>query len=295
MVDKPLKGAASSLGSGGGAAAAPAPETSGTEAAGAGKRRSDRVMLSIPIEVTATDLAGRRFTEPSRTEMVSRHGASIVLSKVVSLQQPIRLRRRALDEDVSGRILGQLGIRSDGPVYGVAFATDAPNFWGISFPPPASETDGLPRVLLMCSGCLRQRIFALNEIEFRVFETNQRLSCPCETCDKMTAWTPVPDGSSGAVAIPQKGPQDRQFQRTKVKMMACIQEQGSEADAVQVLDVSRGGISFLSKRAYEKDGWINVAVPYTPGTANIFVAGMIARKQAAEDGYYEYGVKYVKG
>ena len=78
-------------------------------------------------------------------------------------------------------------------------------------------------------------------------------------------------------------------------MMACIQGHGSKGDEVQVLDVSRGGISFLSKHVYEKDSWINVSVPYTPGTANIFVASMIVRKQAVQDGYYEYGVKYVKG
>jgi len=78
-------------------------------------------------------------------------------------------------------------------------------------------------------------------------------------------------------------------------MMACIQGHGSQGDIVQVLDVSRGGISFLSRQIYEKNTWINVAVPYTPGTANIFVAGMIARKQPSEDEYYEYGVKYVKG
>jgi len=295
MADEPLESGGSSLGTAGGAAAAAAPESTGPEAMGAGRRRSDRVMLSIPIDVTATDLSGMRFTESSRTEMVSRHGASIVLSRAVSLEQVITLRRRVVDEDLRARVLGQLGIRSEGPVYGVAFATDAPGFWGISFPPPASATDGLPRVLLMCSGCFRQKIFALNEIEFRVFEANQRLSCSCETCDRMTTWSPVPDGISGDGAPPTKGPQDRQFQRTKVKMMACIQGHGAEGDIVQVLDVSRGGISFLSKRIYEKDTWINVAVPYTPGTANIFVAGMIARKQPSDDEFYEYGVKYVKG
>jgi hypothetical protein len=252
-------------------------------------------MLSIPIEIAATDVFGMRFTEPSRTEMVSRHGASILLSRPVSIEQPITLRRRIIDEEVHARIIGQLGIRDHGPVYGVAFTTDAPNFWGISFPIPATATDGLPRVLLMCNDCSRQRIFVLNEIEFRVFEANQRISSSCDTCDKMTAWILVPDGISGDGPSVPKGPQDRQFQRTKVDMKACIQGPGFKPDVVQVLDVSRGGVSFFSKNTYDKDTWINVAVPYTPGTANIFVAAMIVRKQPKGDECYEYGLKYVKG
>ena len=128
-----------------------------------------------------------------------------------------------------------------------------------------------------------------------MFEANQRLSHPCESCAKVTAWVPVPDGTTAGEISASRGPQDRQFQRTKVKMTACIQGLGAEGDVVQVLDVSRGGISFLSQRIYEKDTWINVAVPYTPGTANIFVAGRVARREPAGDEYYEYGVQYVKG
>ncbi len=295
MADLPRESAGSVVSGATGTAAAPARAASTPAAEGAGRRRSDRVMLSISIEVTATDPTGLRFTESACTEMVSRHGASIVLSKPVSLEKPVLIGRPSINEEVGATVLGQLGIRGASPVYGIAFSSDVPNFWGISFPPPAADTEGLPRVLLMCNECVRQRIFALNEIEFRVFEANQRLSHPCESCAKATAWVPVPDGPSVGRASLGKGPQDRQFQRTKVKMTACIQGTDPEGDVVQVLDVSRGGISFFSKQIYEKDTWINVSVPYTPGTANIFVAGRVARKQPVGDEYYEYGVQYVKG
>lgn len=280
-----------------GAATARAPEFPAKPDSGnnAGRRRSDRVMLSIAIEVVATDLSGTRFTESSRTEMVSRHGASIVLTKQVSLEQTVTVRRRVLDVNITARILGQLGIRNGGPVYGIAFAEDAPDFWGIFFPPAEAAEDAAARVLLRCVGCSRQRIFALNEIELRVFEANQRLTHPCETCSKVATWARVPDGSSVDGTGVAPGPQDRQHQRMKVKMMACIQEPGRPVDVVQVLDVSRGGVSFRSQQNYEPDSWINIAAPYTPGTANIFVAGRVARRERTEDGHFEYGVQYVKG
>ena len=279
-----------------GAATARAPETPTTPDAGnsPGRRRSDRVMLSIAIEIVATDLSGTRFTESARTEMVSRNGASVVFTKPVSIEQTVSIRRRALDVQVNARILGQLGIRNGGPVYGLAFSEEAPQFWGIFFPPADAAEDAAARVLLKCVNCSKQRIFVLNEIELRVFEANQRLSHPCETCGKATTWARVPDGSSGN-GTDASGPQDRQHLRMKVKMMACIQEPNRPADVVQVNDVSRGGVSFRSQQNYEPDSWINIAAPYTPGTANIFVAGRIARREPTNDGHFDYGVQYVKG
>ena len=300
MADIERKGNVPSLeaanGAGAGAAATPAPIAAATDANAVGRRRSDRVMLSLAIEVTATDHKGARFTEASRTEMVSRHGASIVLGRGVSLEQGMTVRRPTLDLEIKATILGQLGIRTEGPVYGVAFVSEAPDFWGISFPPPAAEGDVAPRVLLQCVGCIGRRIFTLNEMEFRVFEANQRLSHPCVECSKATTWMRVPTATAADGREISKGPQDRLHQRTKVKMMACIQYPGRKDDVVQLMDVSRGGVSFRSDRNYAQDCWINVAAPYTPGTANIFVAGRIARKQPTEDPLcFEYGVQYVKG
>ncbi len=77
--------------------------------------------------------------------------------------------------------------------------------------------------------------------------------------------------------------------------MACIQEPGGAEDVVQALDLSRGGITFQGTRPYEVNTWINLAVPYMPGAANIFVAGRIASRKDLPEGQFEYAVQYVKG
>jgi hypothetical protein len=69
---------ATSVGAGG-AAASPAHEPP-EEAVSPRRRRSDRISMMIPIDITATASTGERFTESCYTEMVSVHGASIVLS-----------------------------------------------------------------------------------------------------------------------------------------------------------------------------------------------------------------------
>jgi hypothetical protein len=62
-----------------------------------------------------------------------------------------------------------------------------------------------------------------------------------------------------------------------------------------VVNVSRGGVCFHSSRIYAQDTWIQIAVPYTPGAANIFVAGRIVRCRKLDKALIEYGVEYAKG
>ena len=225
--------------------------------------------------------------------MVSLHGASIALPRRVSAEYPLTLRRRALGLEIQARVLGQLGIRPGFHVYGLTFVDEAPDFWGIRFPPLTELDNSLVRTLLKCSGCSKQVVFSLNEIEFRVFNANQRLLHDCETCGRNVVWSLVPNDVANRDSSPKQ--KDRKHLRTKMKAMACIQELNREDDVVEVLDISRGGISFRGTRAYEINSWIHFAVPFTPGAANIFVPGRIAWRKNLGDERYEHGVQYVKG
>src|SRR5882672_7298182 len=231
------------------AAAAPAKaaemHTRADDGSGSSKRRSDRVLVALPINLTATDSNGVRFTEACFTEMVSLHGASVALPRRASAEHPVTLQRRSLDLQVQARILGQLGIRPGFHLYGIAFTEHAPNFWGINFPPPDQSDESWARTLLMCSECGKRLIFSLNEIEYRVFDANQRLSFGCETCGHNVVWKPVPNQS--ALAETKSSPaglQNRRHARTQMKAAACIQESGRADDIVEVVDISRGGVSF---------------------------------------------------
>jgi len=282
-----------------GTAAARAPATSvrPDDSQGSSKRRSDRVLVALPVDLSATDLHGVRFTESCFTEMVSLHGASVAVPRRASPDYPVTLRRSSLDLQVQARVLGQLGIRPGLHLYGIAFTEEAPNFWGIHFPPLDQNDESLAKTLLMCSECRTQLIFTLNEIEFRVFEANQRLSFGCEACGRNVVWMPVPSEprQQHRGSEPSPGPENRKHARTRMKTTACIQESDRDDDIVEVLDISRGGVSFRGARAYQVNSWIQFAVPYSPGAANIFVSGRIAWRKDLADERYEHGVQYVRG
>jgi hypothetical protein len=278
------------------AAAAKAPDLRGRveDFASQGRRRSDRVLVGIPIEMSATDVHQVRFTVSCITEMVSLHGASVALPQRVSPDHPVIVRRPALDLEVHARILGQLGIRPGLHLYGVAFTEASPQFWGIQFPPDQGD-GGFGRTLLMCSECNKQLIFTLNEIEFRVFEANQRLAFGCETCGRNVDWIPVPNEITTRPATLGDGrPQKRKHLRTRMKASACIMGSNHNDEVVEVLNVSRGGISFRGSRLYPLNGWIEFAVPYTRGAANIFVPGRIAWCTENGNNVFDHGVQYVR-
>ena len=60
-------------------------------------------------------------------------------------------------------------------------------------------------------------------------------------------------------------------------------------------DLSKGGISFRSRNQYPEGSRIEVAVPFTPGSAAIFVPIRIVFSQAIPSaGLYRHGAAYVR-
>jgi hypothetical protein len=83
------------------------------------------------------------------------------------------------------------------------------------------------------------------------------------------------------------------YPRVRVNMKACISKPGSDDDIVHTMNVSRGGVAVRSERVYATESWIQLAVPYTPAAANIFVPARIVWRGDLE-GAHQYGIKYVR-
>jgi hypothetical protein len=50
---------------------------------------------------------------------------------------------------------------------------------------------------------------------------------------------------------------------------------------------------FLSKTDYLISSWVEVAVPYVAGSANIYMAARVVRVQESKNtGFREYGIEY---
>jgi hypothetical protein len=85
----------------------------------------------------------------------------------------------------------------------------------------------------------------------------------------------------------------RKHPRTKVSYKACIRRSGINEDVVTCEDMSKGGLSFKSRKQYYPGTEIEVAVPYSPGGNAIFVPARIAWVvEIVKDKQYRCGVAY---
>jgi len=257
-------------------------------------RKGDRVSISISVQVSGMDLSGKGFMEMTRTVNVSRSGCCVIIKALLAAGQKVHLQRGGIGDEVIGRVVGQIDIRTEGNVYGIEVLNPTESFWGIRFPQPKELEDSTGRVLLRCSACQNQEVAALNEVDLSVFMVTRHLTRKCCACSRDTVWEPVPEKRSADVPAEASVPERRKYRRVGMHKMACVGPEGPAADVVDIVDVSRGGVCFRSSHTYREDTWIQIAVPYTPDTANIFVAGRIVRSRKVNDQQTEYGVEYVK-
>ncbi len=100
-----------------------------------GRRRSMRVLLSIPIQVSGKRSDGEEFKEDTRTLVVNAHGALIALASAVAAGQNISLTNRSTRDARECRIV-YLGNANAGKVQmGIEFLEPSATFWHVDFPP----------------------------------------------------------------------------------------------------------------------------------------------------------------
>jgi hypothetical protein len=101
----------------------------------ADRRRSERVMLQIPVVVRATGSDGEKLEEETQTSVVNAHGGLIKLQMEVKTGQPMLLINSKTKMQHSCRVVRV--ETSPGGHSAVAFEFDqpAPHFWPITFPP----------------------------------------------------------------------------------------------------------------------------------------------------------------
>ncbi|MFB3915362.1 MAG: PilZ domain-containing protein [Terriglobales bacterium] len=278
-------------------------------------RRSDRVLIRIPVEIMGDDPSGQQFCDKGITHFVNRHGGSIVLKRTLTSGQQFVVRRAdGLQAEI--RVVGQLGIGPAGQFYGISFLNPNPDFWGIRFP-STSDPEGVAKVFLQCEVCGSREIIELDLIQLEVFQANESLEHRCQKCAAVTRWTetvvdaPAPrahriedvelaraeSSKVTVVPAPKPTPSERRHNgRLKVKMTACIPPPDGIGgdDLVQVFDLSKGGVRLRSHKRYRVGQWIQIAVPYTPGAANIFSQARIVWHSTSTGGWNNYGLKYVK-
>lgn len=113
------------------------------------RRRSTRVVISIPIVLSGTTKQGQPFREEARTLIVNKHGAKVVFSRQIEEHAQIRIENPANKLSCPGRVIwASEQATADGRFeLGIGFYEPI-DLWGIDFPPDdwreAQATEAAP-------------------------------------------------------------------------------------------------------------------------------------------------------
>ncbi len=101
----------------------------------ANRRRSQRVLMTIPVRVSGKTDAGLPFGEETHTRAISAHGALILMSTQVYRGQRLTL-SNVQTKAALECVVAHIDIRhGEHPQAGVEFTLPNPMFWHVAFPP----------------------------------------------------------------------------------------------------------------------------------------------------------------
>lgn len=276
---------------------------------GSDKRRSDRLMLTVPLVVTGVDPKGVEFKDNMRTVTLNRHGARIMSPRLLSSGQTVHITNLVSRRQAKFRVVGPLSPHSEkGGEWGVECLDGQENIWGIKFPPPppGQETDSA--ALLECRRCHTVALLRVSLVEFEVLGASGLMTRTCESCQENTPWgyaekqvsMSAPSGAaaasadSGIAGGPAKGGVDlRRHRRVALQLPVLVRDFSGEFEITKSENVSKGGFCFSSEKDFHVGEGIMVACPYSRTDQNLEVGAKITRRQIVEGSNRKiYGVRY---
>ncbi|MGH9356620.1 MAG: PilZ domain-containing protein [Terriglobia bacterium] len=283
------------------------------------RRRSDRLLLTVPLRVRGVDENGDSFERDAQTVDISRHGARIKTAQPLASGQHIRVTNLVNRHEASFRVAGPLAPMTEkGGEFGVMgpIARQAENqeewsmdsldpksdLWGIRFPPPPPAEDSEPKALLACRQCSAAELVRLSLIEVDVLETAGIFSRFCSNCAAVTPWgfgeselvgnnpkddPPVSSNAASPAA------ERRRHRRALLQLPALIRDYFGGVEIVKSENVSKGGVCFATEKNYHLGEGVMVECPYDRKSQNLEVPAQIVSRQEIPRSHRKvYGVKY---
>jgi hypothetical protein len=261
------------------------------------RRRSDRILVPLRIRVTGLDASSEPFEEDSITISVNKHGASISLQHQVVPEQKLTIKNLENGIAADFRVVGELrqvfGSRRE---WGVETLCPECNIWGLDFALPPEGVQ--PKVLICCAVCKEGALSTISSIEYDVLLYTGVISRHCERCDQTTRWEPSghsPEPQLIARAVkPVPAPLERRrHRRLKLTMLVRVRNAKGESEVAQTLDVSKGGVCFVSKREYKVGELLMLTLPSTDKPVPVEASGRVVRAQSTPRGNV-YGIMFEK-
>jgi hypothetical protein len=101
----------------------------------AARRRSQRVLMHVPVRISGQDSQGKPIEEETETLAINAHGALVLLQSRLTSGSKVLLQHKKTEEEQECHVVFLGPVRSGKAEIGLEFSSPRPAFWRVAFPP----------------------------------------------------------------------------------------------------------------------------------------------------------------
>jgi hypothetical protein len=99
------------------------------------RRRSQRVLMQVPVRISGKDAQGKTFEEYTETLAINAHGALVSLTARVTSGAKVQMKHKRTEEEQECSVVFLGPVREGKAEIGLEFSVPRPTFWRVAFPP----------------------------------------------------------------------------------------------------------------------------------------------------------------
>ena len=99
------------------------------------RRRSQRVLMQVPVKIRGEDSQGHSIEEETETLAINAHGALVLLRARLTSGGKVFLQHKRTQEEQECHVAFLGPVRSGKAEIGLEFSAPRPSFWRVAFPP----------------------------------------------------------------------------------------------------------------------------------------------------------------
>jgi len=99
------------------------------------RRRSQRVLMQVPVKLRGADAQGGTFEEETETLAINAHGALVLIQARLTSGSKIQLQHKRTSEEQECHVVFLGPVRGNKAEIGLEFSAPRPQFWRVAFPP----------------------------------------------------------------------------------------------------------------------------------------------------------------
>ncbi len=110
-------------------------QVSNTTAHKGARRRSQRILMQVPVRIRGKSAQGAEFDEHTETLAINAHGALILLNARLTSGAVVHMKHNKTEEEQECQVAFLGPVRGGKAEIGLEFTAPRPTFWRVAFPP----------------------------------------------------------------------------------------------------------------------------------------------------------------